>query len=176
MRLYITLFFIGLAVTVQGQRYKATEGKIKFYSEAPVENITATNTDGTSIYDHSTSEIVFSVPIRSFQFRKALMQEHFNESYLESEKYPNATFKGKVSDFNINGGKQQVKAMGDMTIHGVTRQITVEGTMKPGAGKIHLETVFPIKVEDYDVKIPRLLWQNIAEEVEVTVEFTYKPL
>lgn len=104
------------------------------------------------------------------------MEEHFNERFMESEKYPKATFKGKVKGFNKKAGVQKVSAKGDMTIHGVTQSIIVEGTMESRNGKIYLDTVFPIRVEDYKIEIPQILWRNIAEEVEVTINFVYNPV
>lgn len=175
MRL-ILILFSSLAFSVHGQKFKSVESNVKFFSEATLENIAADNTDGSSVFDESTGEIVFSIPIASFQFRKSLMQEHFNENYMESDKYPKAIFKGKVIGFDRNNGKQTVNAEGDLTIHGETRTVKVDGTMEYRDGKIYLNSVFPVRLEDYKVKIPQVLWQNIAEEVEVTVNFIYEPL
>jgi len=103
------------------------------------------------------------------------MRKHFNESYLESEKYPKATFKGTVSGFHSNGGKQKVKSKGDLTLHGVSRTITSEGTMEVKDGKITLLTSFPVQLEDYQIKIPKVVLYNIAKEVQVTIHILYKP-
>lgn len=167
---------LAVSFTAHAQKYKSTEGKVRFFSEATLENIAADNEDGSSVYDESTGDIVFSIPITSFKFEKSLMQEHFNENYMESEKYPKAIFKGKVNDFDKGKGVQNVSAAGDMTIHGVTKSINVDGVMEYRDGKIFLKSVFPVRLEDYKVKIPQVLWQNIAEEVEVTINFVYKPL
>ena len=103
------------------------------------------------------------------------MKEHFNEKYLESEKYPKAIFKGKINGFK-NSGKEELTAEGDMTIHGVTKYIKVQGTITTQKKELHLATTFTVRLEDYEVQIPKLLWQNIAEEVEVKILFIYKPL
>lgn len=172
------LLFVMLACSIAayGQKYKSVESKVRFFSEATLENIAADNKDGSSVFDEETSDIVFSIPITSFQFKKSLMQEHFNENYMESEKYPKAIFKGKVLNYEKGKANQKVSAKGDMTIHGVTKTITVDGTMEYKDGKIQLNSVFPVRLEDYKVKIPQVLWQNIAEEVEVTINFIYKPI
>ncbi|HEU5290780.1 MAG TPA: YceI family protein, partial [Cyclobacteriaceae bacterium] len=146
------------------------------FSEAAIENITAKNEKTTSVLNTQTSEVAFSVPIREFQFAKKLMQEHYNEKYMESEKFPKSTFAGKLIGFNSTAsGVQQVKANGKLTIHGVTKAIEVPGTAEVQGNKIVLKSKFIVKLADYNIKIPQLMWQNIAEQVEVTVDFTYKP-
>ena len=104
------------------------------------------------------------------------MKEHFNEKYMETEKYPKSTFKGMIYGFDQSQtGKQQVRAEGDLLIHGVTRRIKAEGEVEKRSGKIFMESKFMVKLEDHKVKIPKLLWQNIAEEVEVTLNIQFKP-
>ena len=177
MKATFILCLICSIATTYGQKYRSVDSKIRFFSEAPLENITATNTEAVSAYNSKTGEVVFSVPIRSFEFRKSLMQQHFNEKFMESEQYPKAIFKGKINAFDIKGGgKQKVTAKGEMTIHGVTQAINVSGTMELNNDNIYLKSVFPINLDDYKVKIPQVLWQNIAEQVEVTINFTYKPI
>lgn len=158
------------------QKYKSFESKVRFFSEATLENIAADNADGSSVFDMESGNIVFSIPITSFEFSKSLMQEHFNENYMESEQYPKATFKGKIIGFKNEAGLQNVTAEGDMNMHGETRSIKVDGTMEMKDGKLYLKSVFPVRLEHYKIKIPKVLWQNIAEEVEVTINFTYKPI
>jgi polyisoprenoid-binding protein YceI len=120
-------------------------------------------------------DIVFSIPIKEFEFDKALMKEHFNEKYLESEKFPKATFSGKVTGFlKDSRGEQAAMAKGKMTIHGVSREIEVPGVITMEGGQLTVRAVFKIKLADYEVKIPQLLWKNIAEEVEVKIDFVYK--
>lgn len=172
-------FFLGLfcvmALEGTAQKFVAEKSVITFFSDALIEDITATNSKTASIFNKETSELVFSVPIREFQFEKKLMQEHFNEKYMESDKYPKATFSGKLINLDvIQNHEQHVKAKGKLTIHGVTKDVELEGTAQLGA-KIVLKSKFKIKLADYNVAIPQLMFQNIAEEVEVTVNFTYKP-
>ncbi|PZR36759.1 MAG: YceI family protein [Azospira oryzae] len=177
MRIYLSLLFILIASVVFGQKFTTEQSSVSFYSHAAVEDISAKNTATTSIFNSATGEIVFSIPVTDFVFEKSLMQEHFNEKYLETETYPKSTFKGKIIGFNESAtGEQQVKAQGKLTLHGVTKDIEVSGTAVMKSTKLVLKSKFIIVLEDYNVKRPKFAWQNIAEQVEVTVEFTYKPL
>ncbi len=174
LALHVFLFIFS---EVYAQKYKSTASAIHFYSSAPVENIEADNTEAKSAIDLSTGDIVFSVPINGFTFEKSLMQKHFNENYLESEKYPTANFTGKIMDFDRNAtGWQQAKATGKMTIHGVENEFTCEGKINVGQEILELEAVFPIRLEDYKIKIPKVLFYNIAEVVEVTLKFSYEKI
>jgi polyisoprenoid-binding protein YceI len=157
------------------QKYKSDSCYVHFFSDAPMEDIEATNLDGQSAFDLETGEIVFSIPIKSFEFEKSLMQEHFNENYLESDKYPKATFIGKLTGFSKSiATRQQATAAGIMKIHGVEQQISVEGELmiRDGFAEIHCQ--FPIELSDYKVKIPKVVFYNIAEVVDVTIKFTYE--
>lgn len=174
--LLILSFFLVMAHGASSQKYVLENGVITFFSDATVEDIAAKNEKVSSIMNVQTMDIAFSVPIREFQFEKKLMQEHFNEKYLESEKFPKSTFTGKMSGFdNTVKGVQKVKANGKLTIHGVTTSVEILGTAEVQSDKIILKSKFIVKLADYNIKIPQLMWQNIAEQVEVTVDFTYKP-
>ena len=176
-KIIFTLLFCLQLFTVLAQKYESTASTITFFSEAPVENIDATNKEASSVFDTSNNNIVFSVPIRGFEFDKSLMQEHFNEKYMESDEYPKSLFTGKVSGFDPNKkGEQKVSARGKLTIHGVTRSIDVEGTLERKNEELVLKSEFKVRLEDYNIKIPQVLWHNIAEEVEVKLNFKYQPL
>lgn len=174
MRL-LTLLFSILSFSIQAQKYSAESGMITFFSDATLEDIKAENKKVVSLFNSSTGAIAFSVPIVEFQFEKSLMQEHFNEKYLESEKYPKASFQGMISDFKMDTtGEQKVQATGKLTIHGVTKEISVPGTFQNKDGKVLMAAKFIVRLEDYKVEIPQLMWQNIAEEVEVSLNFIFK--
>lgn len=145
-----------------------------FFSDAAIEDITAENRKGASIFNAESGEIVFSIPIREFRFAKSLMQEHFNEKYMESDKFPRSTFQGRVIGFQNKEGLQQVYAEGKLSIHGVTRDVRIPGTIEKKKDALLMKSKFKVRLEDYEVQRPQILWQNIAEEVEVTVEFTFK--
>ena len=174
--IFFWILFIVSALSASAQKYVLEKSVVTFFSEAAIENITAKNEKTTSVLNSETSEIAFSVPIREFQFAKKLMREHYNEKYMESEKFPKSTFAGKLIGFDSSvKGVQQVKANGKLTIHGVTTNVEIPGTAEIQSNKIVMKAKFIVKLADYSIKIPQLMWQNIAEQVEVTVDFTYKP-
>lgn len=175
--LLIILLISGISEESLGQKYIARKGFVRFFSEAPLEDIEAINGQGLSIFETSTGHIAFTIPIDQFEFEKKLMQQHFNENYLESEKYPNSTFKGEIIGFSDAEavGKQDLKAKGEITIHGITREITVTGTGVKRDNHIVLESTFPVALKDHNIKIPRVVLYNIAEIVEVTIKFEYVP-
>ncbi len=158
------------------QKLVIEKSLVTFFSHASIEDITADNKKVVGIFNLPTSDIAFSIPIAEFQFAKALMQEHFNEKYMESDKYPKSTYQGKITSFEASKeGLQQVKTNGKLTIHGVTNDIEVPGTIEKKGDRFIMKSKFKVKLQDYKVAIPQLLWQNIAEEVEVTLEFIFKP-
>jgi len=158
-----------------GQKFKSVESSIRFYSDAPIENIEATNTEAKSIVDVDSKSFVFMVPVKEFIFRKRLMQEHFNENYLESDKYPQAIFKGKIKNWNGEKGEFSATAEGEMSLHGVDKQVSIDGQLNYGDAGMTITAVFQIKLEDYKIKIPKAVFYNIAEVVEVTISFQYQP-
>lgn len=156
------------------QKYAATKSVVSFYSHATIEDIKAANTTSIGLADLSSNAVAFSITIKDFVFDKNLMQEHFNEKYMESEKYPKATFQGKIEGFDAaTKGPQNVKALGKMTMHGVTKDVELTGTMEATTETtVSITSTFIVKLEDYKIKIPQVLWQNIAESIEVKVDFT----
>ena len=161
-------------------KYIARNGQATFFSSAPLEDIKARNDQAVSILDVGTGELVTSMLMRSFNFRKALMEEHFNENFVESHKYPKATFKGKVTNIEeldvTTNGKYAFDITGEITIHGVTRPLSLQAEAVVDKGSIRAQAVFPLTVEDFKIEIPRLVIDNIAEVVEVTVSFHYQPM
>jgi len=158
------------------KRYFAEKSYISFFSEGVIEQIRADNTKVTSILDLASGEIAYLLNPKDFQFEKKLMQVHFNEKYMESEKYPRSSFKGKLVGYDASKTQvQQVKAVGKLNIHGVTRDVDIPGTLQVEGNTVTLRSKFMVKLEDYNIKVPQIVWQNIAQEVEVTVQFTYRP-
>lgn len=173
-------FFCGVSDVHSQSRFIDRNGKASFFSSAPMEDIEAHNHQAVSILNVETGEVVVSMLMRSFDFKKALMEEHFNENYVESHKYPKATFKGKVLNIDrldlSRNGKYTLEVEGEITIHGVTRPLTLETEAEVTDGNLQAKAVFPLRVKDFEIEIPRLVINNIAEEVEVTVSFNYKPM
>jgi polyisoprenoid-binding protein YceI len=176
-----TLFWL-LLVTFGSQaqsRYFTRTGNISFFSEEIIENIEAHNKQVSSFLDVTTGEIVFSVPMKAFQFRKSLMQEHFNENYVESHKYPKSSFKGTIQNMKAvnlqQDGVYKVKVNGQLTIHGVTKPIDADGTLEVKGGRIDANSVINVLPEDYDIQIPLLVRNHIAKIIQVTINLLYEP-
>lgn len=178
MKYCFFLLFLGVAMTGYTQkRYTVEKSEVTFFSDGVIEDIQANNQTVTSIFDGGRGDIAFLIRIRDFQFEKKLMQVHFNEKFLDSEKFPKSTFIGVVSGFNPDkSGLQQVVAVGKLFMHGVTREIKVPGTIELKDSKLHLKASFMVKLLDYNITIPQIVWQNIAEDVEVKLDFIYRPL
>lgn len=158
--------------------YKDSGVRIAFFSSAPIEDIEAISREGLSVLNTSTGEISFQVKIRSFEFQKSLMQEHFNENYMESAQHPNATFRGKVPD-NIkssSGGDIPVKLLGILEVHGIKQKREIPAVMSFREGQIELKSEFEVACRDHDIKIPKIMWKKIAEVVLVKVEANYSKL
>lgn len=155
--------------------YKTTSAEVSFFSTAPVEDISAVSKEGISVINPATGEISFLVNIKTLQFPKGLMQEHFNENYMESDRYPSALFKGKLSN-SIDpsaDGKMQVTISGILEIHGVQQKREIPATVNISNGAINLVSQFDVACEDHNIKIPKILWKNIAEIVQVKVNANY---
>ena len=170
---------LALSLTATAQnRYFTKTGHIDFFSHTAVEDIKAVNEQVTSFLDIATGDMVFSVLNRSFQFLKPLMQEHFNENYMESEKFPKASFEGKITDLKTidftKPGKYPVKVAGKLTIYGVTKDIEAAGNLTTDKDKITGESVFQVNPEDYGIKIPSVVRANFAESMKVTVQMNYQ--
>ncbi|MFD1094853.1 YceI family protein [Salegentibacter chungangensis] len=177
---YIVLFLtlISFPEYLRAQTYyQTTDAYVSFYSSAPVEDIQAESEQGVSVVNIKTGEISFQVRIRSFDFPKELMEEHFNENYMESAKYPKAIFKGKAAEpINKSSGNQDIVFEGVFSVHGVEQKRKIPATIKFNGDQMLLKSKFNVAVKDHDIKIPRLLWQNIAEVIEVTVNANFKSI
>ena len=178
-KLLIALTLMGSVLTsVQAQKYFTREGKISFFSEAPLEKIEAHNSSATSVLDAETGKMEFAVLIKAFQFEKALMQEHFNENYMESNTFPKAVFKGAIVDYDASvlksDGEHKVTVKGDLTIHGETNNVETEAVFNVKSGKIQAGAEFEVAVADYGVKIPKVVVDNIAKIVQITVDIDYQ--
>jgi polyisoprenoid-binding protein YceI len=168
------LFFINLKMSSQ-DKYFTKSGYVSFYSHTLVEDIQADNNQVLSIVDVKTGEIVIKILMRSFHFKKALMQEHFNENYIESYKYPKAVFKGKIYNFDEIDEIPETVVRGTLTIHGATRNIEIKTKIKKEKDLLLLEGVFHIKVADYNIKIPAVVSKNISKTIQVTFKLKHKP-
>jgi len=182
MKKIVALLFLTSLISLSsfGQRFITKNGHIWFHSEAPLETIEAHNKQVNSALDIKTGDFVFKVLMKSFIFEKALMQEHFNENYVESDKFPNATFKGKVTNMDAvefsMPGTYDAKIEGELTIHGITQKITADGIFSVKEDKIDGKSKFNVAIADYDISIPGAVAGKIADVVEVNVDVNLKPL
>ena len=181
MKYYLLIILsLGFFLTASGQKYMTKNGYIGLFSHTPLEDIKADNNQVASVLDASTGEIVFQVLLKSFHFQKTLMEEHFNENYVESDKIPKSTFSGRITnlsaiDFSKNG-VYDVNVDGDLMIHGVTKKVAAKGSIEIVAGGINANSKFVIVPEDYNIKIPGVVRNNIAKTIEITVTMKYSPL
>lgn len=174
------IFFTLTFYSGQAQNlYFTRTGNISFFSEEVIENIEAHNKQVSSFLNVNTGELVFSVPMKAFEFKKSLMQEHFNENYIESDKYPKSSFKGRIDNIKTVNLQQdsiyKVKVNGLLTIHGITQPVNAEGTLEVKEGKIAAKSIFYVKPEDYAIEIPLLVRDHIAKNIQVTVNMNYEP-
>jgi YceI-like domain len=171
------LLMFAVITTAFSQKYFTRTGTISFYSKAPMENIEAVNKQATCIVDFATNDVAFTVLMKGFQFEKALMQEHFNENYVESDKYPKATFKGKIAEkVDITKeGTYDVNVSGTMNIHGVDNKLQTKGKITVKKGSIVLQAEFNILLKDYKIEIPTVVKDKIASTVKITVNADCPP-
>lgn len=174
----IVLCALGFYATATAQNvYIDKAGKASFYSKAPMEDIEAHNGQALGVIDLDNGLVAVSVLVKGFHFEKALMEEHFNENYLESDKYPKATFKGRILEFQTLDFKNpegiNATVEGEITLHGVKKILQAEVSFKPEKGKdaYRSSTTFKLKVADFKIKIPNVVVDNIAKEVDVTLDF-----
>lgn len=179
IRLLIIITAIAAPMLSSAQRLMDTKAYIRFFSEAPLEDIEAINEKGLGALEISKGQVAVSMNMKDFHFEKSLMEEHFNENYIESEKYPKATFAGTIQDFDASALQNisdslSLSVSGKMTIHGVSKDVVLPITFTQEGDELIAKTEFIIKIEEYDVEVPTLLIKNIAEEVLVTGIFRLK--
>lgn len=175
------ILFLAVSILTNAQQDKLllNSGKVNFTSDAPLELIQAASDKLKGVIEPSTNRFAFSIPIKSFEgFNSPLQREHFNENYMESDKFPNATFDGKiieVIDFNKNGD-YTVRAKGNLTIHGVTQERIIRSKLQIKDGTYFVNSQFSVLLKEHDITIPKIVNQKIAEEimVDVTAEFSKK--
>ncbi len=175
--LYVS-FFSAIGAMAQ-EKFLTRTGHIKFFSEAPLENIEAHNRQVTAIVDASKGSLAFKVIMKSFEFEKAAMQDHFNKQYLHTDKFPEARFEGTLTDptaLNVKkDGVYKVGVEGKLTIHGVTRDVRETGTIEVKGDNVITRAKFSIKLSNYDVKVPSDYVRKISQNIEITVDCTLSP-
>lgn len=176
-RFIIIIGLILCVYSVQAQVFISNKTTVSFFSETPLENIEATNSKSSSLLNIKDMQVVFQIPVKAFEFEKDMMKVHFNENYLETEKYPKASFNGNINeDVDLSkDGTFKVTVTGKLLIHGVERERTMVGTIIRKGKDVSLEGQFQVILSEHNVKIPKVVIANIAEVIEVKVSATYKP-
>lgn len=178
MKSIITLIALTATIALNGQILLGDKTEVSFYSYTPVENISARTTSVTEVINVGTGDFVFKIGIKTFDFPNDLMEEHFNENYLESNKYPNATFNGKytaTTPVDIKkDGTYPVTATGIVEIHGVKQNRTIPAVITVKNGVASLESKFKVKLADYKIDVPTVVFAKIAEEIDVQIKSTLK--
>ncbi len=177
-KLIICLFFGLLFLNGGAQtRFFTKDAKINFNSSTSVEDIVAESNQATTLIDIDKNEVAFSVLTTSFKFRRALMEEHFNENYMESAKFPKAKFSGKItSPIDWKGEKTViVDVKGQLTMHGVTKEVTLKAQITPGKSKIVASAELKVTPEDFSISIPSAVRDKIAKEVTIKIDAVYAP-
>jgi hypothetical protein len=171
--------FAASAQAQSGAKFFTKDGKIKFSSDTPMEKIEGITNSASCLLDPATGDMAWKVLVKGFQFEKSLMQEHFNENYMESDKHPNATFSGKITNLNevnlAKDGTYNATVSGKMTMHGVTKDFTTYGAITVAGGKIRLNAGFSVACADYNIEIPAVVKDNIAKEIKVLIDATLAP-
>lgn len=176
-KLVYLIFFISIS-TFSQTKYLTKTGVINFEASVPsVEEVKADNNSVTAILNSDNGEFAALVFVKGFRFKNALMEEHFNENYAESDTYPKATFKGKIKDFSVDNlnSTSTFKIDGTLTFHGKTKQINgVSLNITKNDDVISITGDFKVSVSDFDIKIPKIVRDKVAENVDVSFDFNLK--
>lgn len=177
-RIFTSALLLVFALSINAQKFISRSGNVKFYSYTPIEEIEGITHQAASILSASNGDILVSLLVRSFSFKIELMQEHFNENYMESDKYPKATFKGKIKnlediDFSRNG-TYEANVEGDLTIHGVSKTVKNVATIEIINGLPVATVKFKVHTEDYGIEIPDIVREKIAKEIEISINIAYQ--
>lgn len=177
-KVLLVLFFFTFHFGLLGQNniLICRQGKVSFFSYTAVENIEATNNQAVSLFDTDSGEIGVQILMRAFVFKKALMEEHFNESYVESDIYPKLTFSGKLKDFDVNRNSDApVFIRGLMDFHGVQKEMEIKTTLSKENDALVIFGDFITSIDDFNISVPALLAPNISKEIQVKFRFEYIP-
>jgi hypothetical protein len=167
-----------ITYTAEAQNlYIAQTTEVKFFSATPIEDIQATNTKVSSLLNSATGEVAIKMNIRDFHFPNNLMEEHFNENYMETEKYPTALFKGKIKEAidYTKDGTYVVNAQGILTMHGIAKERLIQGTLVVKGNQLALTCNFDVPLAEHKIDIPKIVIAKIAEVIAVKAQFSYVP-
>lgn len=176
MKFYLLLVLTFGAAQLHSQLLMTKNAAISFHSHTFLENIDAVNNYVMAVIDIGKKNIAFSALMKQFDFPKKLMQQHFNENYVESDKFPKATFSGSYAesvDLTINGN-YPVKVKGKLTIHGITREVVIPAMLSVKNGVLSGDATFKLNPTDYNIEIPFIVREKIEKENTVNVKAEWK--
>jgi len=175
LKIFLILLITAVYADCYAQKLITKTGSIKFQATVPgYEEVAAESKSVSAVLEQSTGNFAALVLVKGFRFKVALMEEHFNENYIESEKFPKATLKGKIEDFDIakiTNASKDFTLKGDLTIHGKTQPIKVIVKVSKATNGVNLVGSFEVKPEDFDIKIPSLVRQKVADKVKINYNF-----
>lgn len=167
----LLFLFIG-CFQMKAQKFTTKTGSLKFEaSVASFEEVAAENKNTSAVLETSSGEIAVLALMKGFRFKIALMEEHFNENYVESDKYPKASFKGKIEDFDVSklsSSAKVFKISGDLTLHGKTKKISSTAKISKSGDKIVIVGNFDVKPEDFAIEIPKIVSKKVADVIQVS--------
>ncbi|TSE10871.1 MULTISPECIES: YceI family protein [Aquimarina] len=170
--LIIFILLLTTSFVVSQEKYITKKGIIKFEASVPsFEEVKAKNSTVTAILNADNGEFAALALMKGFRFKNALMEEHFNENYVESDDYPKATFKGKLIDFDKNNLKEEYSIKGILTLHGKSKDLSVTGKLSKKDNTILISSSFKTKPEDFNIKIPGIVSKKIAKDILVSLNF-----
>ena len=175
-QLFVAAAILAFGFSAHAQRFATKNGVISFDATSPAEDISAKTTAATGAIEAASGKVMVSANVKGFHFKRALMEEHFNENYIEAAKYPKASFEGQIENWNAEmlkkEGAQNVSIKGKLTMHGVTKEIVSQGTVTVKAGAIvAAKTAFQITAADYGIAIPSAVKDKIAKNIKIEVNF-----
>ena len=166
----LTLIFLVITSVGFSQKMMTRSGEIKFDATVPgaMDPVIGTSTTVSSIFDKASGELVVQGLVKSFKFKSPLMEEHFNENYMESDKLPKTSFKGKIVGYDGKTGSYEVD--GDLTIHGVTNKVKTKVTVSNASGKLGVAGTFTVKLSDYKLEVPAMAKKTLAETAKISIK------
>ena len=174
MKKVLLLAIVLLSQTIIAQKYFTRTGSTNFKASVEAfEAVEATNNSTSVVLKTDSGDIAALLLIKAFRFKVALMQEHFNENYMDSDKHPKATFRGKIDGFNLSDidTKKEYRIKGTLTVRGIKKDIETTGTFTKSKGKLKLNTMFSVTPQDFDIKIPSIVRKKIAKSINVTLDY-----
>ena len=179
IKIFIVLLIFAFSSDIYAQKLITKEGKIEIFSQTPLVTIEAVNNKVASILNTQTGDMVVSTLVRSFKFKEALVEEHFNENYMDSEKYPKAIFVGKIVNFHTidfsKDGEYKAVVVGKLTIHGTTNNVKADAEIIVKNKKVQGKLTFNVSLKAYNIRVEKAYKKAIKDEIKLMVDFAYKP-